>query len=80
MHYAYLLQSQSHPRQQYIGSTGDLRQRLKDHNEGHSLHMAKFRPWILIAYIALAEKRMAIAYEKYLKSGSGRAFTKRHFL
>lgn len=80
MHYVYLLQSRSHPGQSYIGSTGDLRQRLKEHNEGHSPHTAKFRPWILIANVALAEEKRAIGFEKYLKSGSGRAFLKRHFL
>ena len=37
MHYVYLLNSESHPRQPYWGSTGDSRQRLKDHNEGRSL-------------------------------------------
>jgi len=80
MHYVYLLKSQSHPAQTYIGSTSDLRQRLKEHNEGHSPQTAKFRPWTLIAYIALTEEGTAIAFEKYLKSGSGRAFTKRHLL
>jgi putative endonuclease len=80
MHYVYLLKSQSKPIQPYVGSTRDLWQRLKDHNEGRSPHTAKFRPWILIAYFAFAEEGTVIAFEKYLKSGSGRAFTRRHFL
>jgi len=80
MFYAYLLKSRSHPKQLNVGSTGDLRQRLKDHNEGYSPHTAKFRPWVLVAYFAFPQEEMAIAFEKYLKSGSGRAFARRHFL
>jgi putative endonuclease len=80
MHYVYLLRSESHPNEQYIGLTGDLRQRLRDHNNRHSPHTAKFRPWILKAYFAFADRKTAIAFEKYLKSGSGRAFGRRHFL
>jgi putative endonuclease len=79
MYYVYLLKSQSRPKQPYIGSTRDLRRRLKQHNEGRSPHTAKFRPWILIAYFAFAKEKTAIAFEKYLKSGSGRAFIRRHF-
>jgi len=80
MHYVYLLQSQSQPKQLYVGSTRDLPQRFKEHNEGRSPHTAKFRPWTLIAYFAFAQERTAIAFEKYLKSDSGRAFVRRHFL
>ena len=79
MHYVYLLRSKSHPMQPYVGLIRDLRQRLRDHNEGRSQHTAKFRPWILIAYFAFPSEKTAIAFEKYLKSGSGRAFIKRHF-
>jgi putative endonuclease len=80
MHYVYLLKSQSKPKQPCVGSTHDLRQWLKDHNDGRSPHTAKFRPWILIAYFAFADEWTAIAFEKYLKTGSGRAFIRRHFL
>jgi putative endonuclease len=80
MHYVYLLKSQSKPKQPYVGSTRDLRRRLKDRNEGRSPHTAKFRPWILIAYFAFAEEGTALAFEKNVKSGSGRAFIRRYFL
>jgi len=52
---------------------------MKDHNDGRSPHTKKFRPWILVAYFAFTQENMAIAFEKYLKSGSGRVFIKRHF-
>jgi putative endonuclease len=80
MRYVYLLKSESNPKQPYVGSTGDLRQRLKDHNDGRSPHTAKFRPWALVAYFAFVQEETAIDFEKYLKSGSGRAFIRRHFL
>ncbi len=79
MHYVYLLISQSHPKEKYIGCTTNLKQRLLDHNHGHSPHTAKFIPWKLVAYFAFPESTTAMAFEKYLKSGSGRAFAKRHF-
>ena len=79
MQYVYLLRSKSNPKEQYVGCTTDLKQRILDHNHGHSPHTAKFTPWELVAYFAFKEKEKAAAFEKYLKSGSGRAFAKRHF-
>ena len=75
----YLLQSQGHPDQHYIGLTQNLRRRLTAHNAGTSKHTAKFRPWRLVAAIWLADQSRARAFEKHLKTGSGRAFAKRHF-
>ena len=79
MHYVYLLKSESRPAKPYVGRTIDLKQRLLDHNRGHSPHTAKFIPWQLVAYFAFQQEKTAAAFEKYLKSGSGRAFAKRHF-
>jgi putative endonuclease len=78
MTYVYLLNSVPRPRQQDIGLTDRLRERILDHNRGDSLHTAKFAPWRLVAYFAFAERKRAIAFERYLKSGSGRALLKRH--
>jgi len=80
MHYVYILRSENSPDQTYVGSTSDLRKRLAQHNAGKSIHTHKFKPWNLMAYIALPEKRLAEELESYLKSGSGRAFAKRHLL
>ncbi|HKS85871.1 MAG TPA: GIY-YIG nuclease family protein, partial [Pseudolabrys sp.] len=38
---------------------------------------AKFRPWRLVAYFAFADSDRASEFERYLKSGSGRAFIKK---
>ena len=80
MFYVYLLRSESHPNQTYVGSTADLRKRLAEHNAGKSFHTNKFKPWTLNAYVALPEKHLAENFERHLKSGSGRAFVNRHLL
>ncbi|MFL6521558.1 MAG: GIY-YIG nuclease family protein [Chthoniobacterales bacterium] len=78
MYYVYLLQSESHPDQRYIGFTTDPKTRLAEHNAKHSPHRSKFAPWSLAAYFAFRTENAAVAFEKYLKSGSGRAFAERH--
>ncbi len=80
MYYVYLLRSKDHPDQTYVGSTSDLRKRLTEHNAGKSIHTNKFKPWNLMAYVALPEQHLAEGLERYLKSGSGRAFANRHLL
>lgn len=77
MHYVYLIQSQARPEQRYVGFTSNLRSRLAEHNGGGSLHTAKFRPWALKSYVAFETREQAAEFEKYLKSGSGRAFARR---
>jgi len=80
MYYVYLLRSKDHPDQTYVGSTSDLRKRLAEHNAGKSIHTNKFKPWNLMANVALPEQPLTEELERYLKSGSGRAFAKRHLL
>ena len=77
MKYVYLLESQSHPGQRYVGLTSDIELRLAAHNAGQSTHTSKFRPWFLVGYLAFAVESKAAAFEKYLKTGSGRAFAQK---
>jgi predicted GIY-YIG superfamily endonuclease len=79
MRYVYLLQSVNQPRQRYIGSTADLDARVGAHNAGQSPHTSEHRPWRLCAAIRFENDEKAIAFEAYLKTGSGWAFAKRHF-
>jgi len=74
MYYVYLIRSIPRPDQRYVGFTEDLRIRLKNHNNGGSPHTSKYRPWKLVTYLAFSTKEMALAFEHYLKSGSGHAF------
>ena len=75
----YILRSVNHPDQRYIGMTNDLDARLAKHNSGGSPHTAKFRPWELETTVGFADQDKAAAFEKYLKTGSGFAFAKKHF-
>ena len=77
MVYVYILQSIGDPGRYYVGMTEDLRSRLQRHNAGQVLHTSKHMPWAIKTYIAFADKNQAIAFEKYLKSPSGRAFAKK---
>lgn len=78
MYYTYILESLNHP-QQYVGHTSDLRNRFSQHNSGKCISTAKYRPWKIKAYFAFETLIKAQLFEKYLKSGSGHAFRKRHF-
>lgn len=79
MKHVYLLQSIAHPEQHYTGLTADVDKRLAAHNAGQSSHTAKYRPWQLVLSLAFHDKNKAIAFEAYLKTGSGRAFAAKHF-
>ena len=80
MHYVYILQTVQMPFRIYIGVTSDLRPRVKAHNAGQSPHTAKHRPWKLKSYVAFEELNRASAFERYIKSGSGRAFLHKRLL
>jgi putative endonuclease len=77
MKYVYFLQSVDHPDQNYVGLTDDLRARVKVHNSGGAFHTAKFKPWRLVTYVGFSDDAKAAAFERYMKSASGRAFAKR---
>ena len=77
MTYVYLIQSIPSPEQRYVGITSDVKNRLTAHNEGRSLHTSKFKPWKLVTFLAFSDSEKAKEFEKYLKTGSGRAFAKK---
>ena len=77
--YVYILVSDSLSEHFYVGLTEDLRGRLAKHNAGEVPHTSKFRPWVIKTAIAFTDQNRAAAFERYLKSGSGRAFAKKHF-
>jgi len=79
MYYTYILESKNFSDKTYIGYTSDLRKRLMYHNWGSCKHTSKYRPWMIKVYTAFQTKEQARAFELYLKSGSGKAFAKRHF-
>jgi predicted GIY-YIG superfamily endonuclease len=78
MKYVYILQSINFPENYYTGITDNIENRLKKHNSGDVSHTSKYCPWKLKSFIAFSEEIKALEFEKYLKSGSGRAFAKKH--
>ena len=77
MKYVYILISRDFPDHHYIGVTGDLKARLAKHNAREVPHISKYAPWSIKTYIAFSDESQAFGFEKYLKSGSGRAFAKK---
>ena len=78
MKYVYILESLAFPERHYVGGTLDLRRRVREHNSGLSAHTSKYVPWRLVTYVAFSDHEKADRFEAYLKTGSGRAFAKRH--
>lgn len=74
----YVLKNGETPARYYTGLTASLAERLNDHNSGRCAHTAKYRPWTVDAMFKFADERRAVAFEKYLKSGSGVEFARRH--
>jgi putative endonuclease len=76
MKYVYILESDD-SEHFYASISDDVPARLAKHKAGEVFHTSKYRPWRLKTYIAFSDEKQAIAFEKYLKSGSGRAFAKK---
>ncbi len=79
MFYVYLIQSIHCSDKKYIGHTDNLKERLSTHNSGGSMYTKDHKPWKLVMCLAFDDKLKATAFEKYLKSGAGRAFAKKRF-
>ncbi len=80
MFYVYILRSINFPEKIYAGYTIDIKKRLEVHNGGGSIYTSRYKPWMLSGYVAFLEEPKALAFEKYLKSGAGKAFANKHFL
>ena len=69
--YVYILANAKGRR--YVGSTGRSPEvRLAEHNAGLSRWTRAHRPWRLLRWETFDSKHMALARERFLKSGSGR--------
>jgi putative endonuclease len=76
--FVYVLRNADTPPRYYTGHTSDVAKRQAEHNAGSCIHTAKYRPWIIDVVIEFPEELRAVAFERYLKSGSGVAFAQRH--
>ena len=79
IYYVYILIDTETELHHYVGFTQNLSERLAKHNAGEVPHTSKFKPWRIQTAVAFDSKEKAVAFEDYLKSGSGREFAKRHF-
>ena len=80
MFYVYLIQSLRDVNKFYIGFTKDVKRRLEAHNARKSLFSRKFAPWELESCIEFKSEEKARRFERYLKSGSGHAFFRKHLV
>ncbi len=64
----------------YVGCTNNLKERLKRHSKGQVQSTKNRLPIVLITSIVFTDKYKAYAFEKYLKSGSGRAFMNKRLI
>jgi predicted GIY-YIG superfamily endonuclease len=76
--FVYVLRSDTNPARHYVGRTSNVDERLYWHNTGPSGQTVMHRPWSVIVIVEFADESTAVRFERYLKSGSGRAFAKRH--
>jgi putative endonuclease len=73
MYTTYVLYSES-GKLHYTGYTSNMKMRLLSHNVFGKGWTSKFRPWKLVYAKEFPSKLEAMNYEKWLKSGVGRAY------
>ncbi|MCL4374711.1 GIY-YIG nuclease family protein [Patescibacteria group bacterium] len=78
MYYVYIIICKD--KKTYLGCCDNLKKRLTRHEKGYVSATKDRLPVKLISYFAFSNRYTAFNFEKYLKTGSGRAFMKRHLL
>ena len=77
--FVYILRSEADANRHYVGVAADVTERLEWHNGGPCGYTVRFRPWRVVVSMEFPDEQSAVRFERYLKSASGRAFSKRHF-
>ena len=77
--YVYVMVSEADGKTYYTGLARNLQARFLKHNQGGCADTSRCRPWQIETAIAFRSEKKARAFEKYLKTGSGREFARRHF-
>lgn len=78
MFYVYILKLSD--KSYYIGYSSNLKNRIKDHNNGTISSTKNLRPVKLVFYSAFILQKKATDFEKYLKTNSGFAFRNKRFI
>ncbi|MBI4022024.1 MAG: GIY-YIG nuclease family protein [Candidatus Andersenbacteria bacterium] len=78
MYYVYILELVDG--KHYIGFAADLKKRLLQHKHNTVFTTKNQKADKLVFYAAFATKKLALDFEKYLKSSSGFAFRNKHLV
>lgn len=78
MYFVYILRCSN--KSIYTGCTNRIKERIKRHRNGKVFSTKNKLPLKLIYLSIFSNKYLAYNFEKYLKSGSGRAFIKKHLI
>ncbi len=79
MFYVYIIQSLS-DRSYYVGMTTNVQKRIAEHNRGQSIYASGHSPYELVWFCGFQDKKKALDFERYIKSGSGFAFSRKRLL
>ena len=80
MFIVYILQSKVDESYYYGFTEQEVGLRLREHNDGKSLYTKKLRPWKLVWYGSFETRKQAQDFERYLKTPSGHAFSRKRLL
>lgn len=81
MFHTYILRSINNPSKIYKGFTSlEITERLKEHNRGNVNYTKNFMPWEIIWTASFKSKQLATDFEKYLKTASGIAFSRKRLI
>lgn len=78
MYLVYLLRRRKNSNRHYAGGCNDMKSRIAEQNSGERKTTSKRGPWKLDPAIYFSNEAKATAFDRYLKTGSGRSFSKRH--
>ncbi len=80
MFVVYILKSEMDGRYYYGYTDRNVEIRLQEHNEGKSYHTGKYRPWKIVWTAEFCSKAKARDFERYLKTPSGYAFSRKRLI
>ncbi|NQU17001.1 MAG: GIY-YIG nuclease family protein [Candidatus Saganbacteria bacterium] len=76
--YVYIPKSINNPSKSYIGFSKNIEKRFTEHNSKTQKYTKNYAPWKLETYFVFSDQKKALVFERYLKSGSGKAFINTH--
>ena len=78
MYYVYVLKSLKN-NDLYIGSTEDVNNRLKKHNDGKVKSTKFYQPWQLLNFETYNTRSEAVRRERFLKTGQQKELLKKKY-